>query len=55
MCDTCGCYTPNPPRPGAQPRAEAQWALGYLEPQNPAETTKREDDGLNVRARIEST
>src|SRR3989337_2715611 len=55
MCETCGCYTPNPPKPGAQPRAEAQWARGYLEPQNPAEQAKREDDGLNVRARIEST
>ena len=37
-----------------RPRSEAQWALGYLEPQNPAETAKKEDDGLNVRARIES-
>ena len=55
MCETCGCYTPNPTRPGAKERAEAQWALGYLEPQNPAEQAKREDDGLNVRARIEST
>ena len=33
---------------------EAQWALGYLEPQNPAEVFKKEDDGLNVRARIEN-
>ena len=37
-----------------RPRAEAQWALGYLEPQNPAETAKKEDDGLNVRVRIEN-
>ena len=35
-------------------RSEAQWALGYREPQNAAETAKKEDDGLNVRARIES-
>ncbi len=35
-------------------RSEAQWALGYLEPQNAAETAKKEDDGLNVRARIEN-
>jgi len=35
-------------------RSEAQWALGYLEPQNPAEVAKREDDGLNVRTRIET-
>ena len=40
----------------ATPRTlgEAQWALGYLEPQNPAEVFKKEDDGLNVRARIEN-
>ncbi len=55
MCETCGCYIPSPPKPEAQRRAEGQWALGYLEPLNPAETAKREDDGLNVRARIEST
>ncbi len=35
-------------------RSEAQWALGYHEPQNPAEAAKKEDDGLNVRARIEN-
>lgn len=36
------------------PRSEGQWALGYTEPLNPAEVAKREDDGLNVRARIET-
>jgi sulfite reductase (ferredoxin) len=41
--------------PETRARSEAQWALGYREPQNPAELAKREDDGLNVRARIEST
>ena len=51
MCDTCGCFTPSPRPRRAQ--GEAQWALGYMEPQNPAEQAKREDDGLNVRARIE--
>ena len=40
---------------GKARRSEAQWALGYLEPQNAAETAKREDDGLNVRTRIETT
>src|SRR5687767_15013332 len=54
MCDTCGCYTPNKDR-GPRRVGEAQWALGYLEPQNPAEVAKKEDDGLNVRPRIEST
>ena len=53
MCDTCGCYTPTPDR-GPRRLGEAQWALGYLEPQNPAEVAKREDDGLNVRPRIET-
>jgi sulfite reductase (ferredoxin) len=36
-------------------RGEGQWALGYHEPLNPAERTKRDNDGLLVRARIEST
>jgi sulfite reductase (ferredoxin) len=56
---------PPHPRPTPQPRAatrvaprkrgEGQWGLGYFEPLNPAERAKRDDDGLNVRARIEST
>ncbi len=33
--------------------AQGQWALGHREPLNAAEQAKREDDGLNVRARIE--
>jgi sulfite reductase (ferredoxin) len=36
-------------------RGEGQWGLGYFEPLNPAERAKRDDDGLNVRARIEAT
>jgi sulfite reductase (ferredoxin) len=36
-------------------RGEGQWALGYFEPLNNPERIKRDDDGLNVRARIEST
>jgi sulfite reductase (ferredoxin) len=35
-------------------RGEGQWALGHLEPLNPNERTKKDDDGLNVRARIEN-
>ncbi len=35
-------------------RGEGQWGQGYFEPLNPAERAKRDDDGLNVRARIES-
>src|SRR5947208_942989 len=37
-----------------RPRGQGQWGLGYFEPLNPAERAKRDDDGLNVRARIES-
>jgi sulfite reductase (ferredoxin) len=36
------------------PRSEGQWALGYFEPLNPAEVAKRENDGLEVRTRIEN-
>ncbi|MET0801194.1 MAG: nitrite/sulfite reductase [Actinomycetota bacterium] len=35
------------------PRGEGQWGMGYHEPLNAAEQIKKEDDGLNVRARIE--
>lgn len=38
----------------AAERSEGQWAAGYREPLNAAETVKREDDGLNVRHRIET-
>ncbi len=34
-------------------RAEGQWALGYREPLNANEQTKKEDNPLNVRRRIE--
>ncbi|UIJ34425.1 nitrite/sulfite reductase [Allobranchiibius sp. GilTou73] len=34
-------------------RSNGQWALGEREPLNPNEVFKQEDDGLNVRARIE--
>lgn len=36
------------------PRGQGQWALGHLEPLNANERTKKDDDGLNVRARIEN-
>jgi sulfite reductase (ferredoxin) len=36
------------------PRGEGQWALGYSEPLNPNERFKKDDDGLNVRLRIEN-
>src|SRR5690348_6433441 len=39
---------------GKRPRGEGQWAMGHREPLNPNERNKKDDDGLNVRARIES-
>jgi len=45
------------PRPAARtrkPRGEGQWALGYREPLNPNEQAKKDDNPLNVRARIEN-
>ena len=40
--------------PAQRRRGEGQWALGHLEPLNANERTKKDDDGLNVRARIEN-
>ena len=37
---------------GRRVRGEGQWALGYREPLNKNEETKKNDDGLNVRQRI---
>jgi sulfite reductase (ferredoxin) len=34
------------------PRGEGQWALGYREPLNKNEETKKNDDGLHVRQRV---
>jgi len=44
----------NPAPRVKRPRGEGQWALGHREPLNPNERTKKDDDGLNVRARIET-
>ncbi|EON34072.1 sulfite reductase [Gordonia terrae C-6] len=38
----------------AKRRAEGQWKLGYREPLNPNEQVKKDDNPLNVRARIEN-
>ena len=37
-----------------RPKGEGQWALGYREPLNANEQAKKDDDALNVRARIEN-
>ena len=42
------------PKTRADKRGMGQWALGYREPLNAAERTKKDDDGLNVRIRIEN-
>src|SRR4051794_26996495 len=41
-------------RPSRRTTGQGQWALGHLEPLNPNERTKKDDDGLNVRQRIET-
>jgi sulfite reductase (ferredoxin) len=44
-------------KPAARPRkarGEGQWALGHREPLNPNERIKKDDNPLNVRARIEN-
>ena len=37
-----------------QQKGQGQWGLGHREPQNPNERMKKDDDGLNCRARIEN-
>ncbi|MFC7763818.1 nitrite/sulfite reductase [Catellatospora bangladeshensis] len=44
----------HPGRAARKPRGEGQWALGHREPLNPNERTKKDDNGLNVRARVEN-
>jgi sulfite reductase (ferredoxin) len=45
--------TATAPRP-RRARGEGQWALGHREPLNPNERSKKDDNPLNVRARIEN-
>ncbi|MBA3907129.1 MAG: nitrite/sulfite reductase [Pseudonocardiales bacterium] len=59
------CRGPPGPRPGGtvlppttparRKRGEGQWKLGHREPLNLNERTKKDDDGLNVRSRIEDS
>ncbi|MBM9465005.1 nitrite/sulfite reductase [Aeromicrobium sp. YIM 150415] len=42
------------PRTPRRKRGEGQWALGYREPLNANEQSKKDDNPLNVRARIEN-
>src|SRR6266581_8590790 len=43
-----------PVRAARRPRGEGQWALGHREPLNANERSKKDDNPLNVRARIET-
>lgn len=43
-----------PAKPAPVKKAQGQWGLGYREPLNANERMKKDDDGLNVRARIEN-
>jgi sulfite reductase (ferredoxin) len=40
--------------PTPRPRGEGQWAVGHREPLNPNERTKKDDNPLHVRRRIET-
>lgn len=46
--------TSAPAKPVKRPRGEGQWALGYREPLNANEQSKKDDNPLNVRERIEN-
>ncbi|MEO3753822.1 nitrite/sulfite reductase [Streptomyces sp. B6B3] len=43
-----------PRRKAGRHRGEGQWAAGHFTPLNPNEQVKKDDDGLNVRTRIET-
>lgn len=43
-----------PRRKAGRHRGEGQWAVGHMTPLNANEQTKKDDDGLNVRTRIET-
>jgi sulfite reductase (ferredoxin) len=53
MAATPPAATPPVARRSAH-KGQGQWALGHLEPLTPNERVKKDDDGLNVRARIEN-
>lgn len=44
----------DPRRKVSRHRGEGQWAAGHFTPLNGNEQTKKDDDGLNVRTRIET-
>ncbi|HEY5837066.1 nitrite/sulfite reductase [Streptomyces sp.] len=46
--------TPAARRKAGRHRGEGQWAMGHFTPLNANEQAKKDDDGLNVRTRIET-
>lgn len=54
MASTEQPATATPRRKAGRHRGEGQWGLGYMTPLNGTEQFKRDDDGLNVRTRIET-
>ena len=54
VTDTASSTAEARPAPVRRKRGEGQWALGHREPLNPNERTKKDDNPLHVRARIEN-
>lgn len=54
MATAADAGTAPPARRPRPKRGEGQWALGYREPLNANEQSKKDDNPLNVRARIEN-
>jgi sulfite reductase (ferredoxin) len=54
MTTTPGPRSATAAPPARRPKGEGQWKLGYREPLNVNEQAKKDDDALNVRARIEN-
>ncbi|WKX73129.1 nitrite/sulfite reductase [Streptomyces sp. XD-27] len=54
MADTPTPPTAAPRRKASRHRGEGQWAAGHFTPLNGNEQFKKDDDGLNVRTRIET-
>ena len=51
--DVAAARRPAPARKATRHRGEGQWAMGHFTPLNANEQFKKDDDALNVRARIE--
>ncbi|MFI6843261.1 nitrite/sulfite reductase [Kitasatospora sp. NPDC050467] len=52
--DSAAARRPAAPRKVTRHRGEGQWGMGHFTPLNANEQFKKDDDGLNVRTRIET-